>query len=100
MASVNPGKPATPGAALRYIGPHTGTDPIEVTLVLRRRPGAKPAAAAWPRARAWNRADFASHCGADPSDLERLRTFAAGAHLDRDRRGCGAPRAQAAGEPG
>ena len=34
----------TTPAGLKYLGPHTGTDPLDVTLVLRRRSGAAPAA--------------------------------------------------------
>jgi kumamolisin len=70
----------TTPAGLKYLGPHTGTDPIEVTLVLRRRAGAAPQAASWPHApRLAARAQFGRDCGADPADLESLRRFA-GAH--------------------
>ena len=66
---------ATPRPA-NYLGPHTGTGPLEVTIVLRRRPGAAPAAAAWPHAARWPRAQYGQHCGADPADLAGLRHFA------------------------
>ncbi len=62
-------------AGLSYLGPHSGTQPLEVTLVLRRRAGASRAAA-WPEVPAWPRAQFAQHWGADPSDLASLRRFA------------------------
>jgi kumamolisin len=60
----------------KFLGPHTDTTPLEVTLVLRRRSGASVHPAAWPRRARWRRADFAQHGGADPADLERLRAFA------------------------
>jgi kumamolisin len=67
----------TTPAGLKYLGPHTGTDPLDVTLVLRRRAGAAPQAASWPRApRLAARAQFARDCGADQADLESLRRFA------------------------
>jgi kumamolisin len=67
----------TTPAGLKYLGPHTGTDPIEVTLVLRRRAGAVPQTASWPHApRRAARAQFARDYGADPADIESLRHFA------------------------
>jgi kumamolisin len=72
--------PSAPAPAsslgLIYLGPHLGTEPIDVTVVLRRRAGAKPRAAAWPRPAAWPRGQYGGHCGADPADLESLRRFA------------------------
>jgi len=62
----------------RYVGPHHGDEPIEVTVVLRRRGGA-PAAAGWPQPSTVTHQDFGGRCGADPADIERLRGFA-GAH--------------------
>jgi kumamolisin len=78
MSPAAPTTPAAHGAAtgLSYLGPHTGTEPLDVTLVLRRRAGAAPRAAAWPQTPLWPRAQFAQHCGADPSDLATLRGFA------------------------
>jgi kumamolisin len=61
---------------LQYIGPHTDTTPLTVTVVLRRRAAAKPQVAAWPTRARWPRGEFGQHCGADPADLERLRAFA------------------------
>jgi kumamolisin len=63
-------------AGLSYLGPHNGSEPLDVTLVLRRRAGASARAAVWPQAPLWPRAQFAQHCGADPSDLATLRRFA------------------------
>jgi kumamolisin len=64
-------------SGLKYLGPHTDAEPIEVTLVLRRRGGAAPRAASWPSApRLAPRAHFAQDHGADPADIESLRRFA------------------------
>jgi kumamolisin len=64
-------------AGLKYLGPHTDAEPIDVTLVLRRRAGAAPRPAFWPGApRLASRAQFAQDHGADPADLESLRRFA------------------------
>jgi kumamolisin len=60
---------------MTYLGPHTGTAPVDITVVLRRRAGAARAPAAWPHARL-PRAQFAQACGADPADLADLRRFA------------------------
>ncbi|GAC1453971.1 MAG: S53 family peptidase [Steroidobacteraceae bacterium] len=66
----------TTPAGIKYLGPHTGTDPIAVTLVLRRRAGAAPQAASWPNApHPAARAQFGRDCGADPADLASLRGF-------------------------
>jgi kumamolisin len=74
-SSARPSHWTTP-AGLKYLGPHTGADPIDVTLVLRRRAGAAPQMASWPRApRLAARAQFAHDCGADPADLANLRGF-------------------------
>ena len=59
-----------------FLGPHTGSEPLDVTVVLRRRAGAAWAPAAWPQHPALPRAQFAQQCGADPADLESLRRFA------------------------
>jgi len=61
---------------MKYFGPHTGTAPLDVTLVLRRRPGVAPRAASWPQPPRWPRGEFGQHAGAEPADLERLRAFA------------------------
>jgi kumamolisin len=66
---------ATP-AGLKYLGPHTGTDPLDVTLVLRRRAGAAPAARSWPAPRLASRAQAARDWGAAQADLDSLRGFA------------------------
>ncbi len=67
--------PQKPGAAV-LLGPHTGSEPLEVTVVLRRRAGAAWAPASWPQRPALPRAQFAQQSGADPADLESLRRFA------------------------
>jgi kumamolisin len=61
---------------MKYLGPHTDTAPLDVTLVLRRRPGAPGAAVAYPQRPRWPRAEYGRHCGADPADLDSLRSFA------------------------
>lgn len=67
----------SPGAAgMRYLGAHTATDPLDITVVLRRRAGAAPVVAAWPHTARIPRAQFAQQCGADPADLASLRQFA------------------------
>src|SRR5579863_204012 len=75
-------RPTQPTASTRkpsravLLGPHTGSEPLEVTVVLRRRAGAAWAPASWPLRPALPRAQFAQQCGADPADLESLRRFA------------------------
>lgn len=61
---------------MKYLGPHTDTTPLTVTLVLRRRQGAQPRPALWPQRPRWRRVEFGAHAGAEPADLARLRTFA------------------------
>ena len=61
---------------MKYLGPHEGTDPIEVTVVLRRRQGAEPTPAAWPHKPRWERAEFGQRFGADPADMDNVRGFA------------------------
>src|SRR6266480_1628676 len=63
-------------AGMKYLGPHQASAPMDITLVLRRRPGNAPDAASWPRAPRWQRGEFGQHCGAEPADLESLRRFA------------------------
>ena len=75
---------------MKYLGPHTDTTPLDVTLVLRRRQGGVPRVAGWPQRAAPRRADFGQHFGADPADLEALRTFARTHGLSE--RGADAPR--------
>ncbi len=66
----------TSRSAASYLGPHTETTPLDVTLVLRHRSGAPRAAWVWPRSAPLARSQFAQRCGADPADLARLRSFA------------------------
>jgi kumamolisin len=70
-----PSHPAT-AAGMQYLGPHTDPTPLDVTVVLRRRSGPAPRAAAWPERTHARRADFGRQWGADPKDLETLRAFA------------------------
>ena len=72
--SVTTGRPGPAG--MRYLSAHTGTEPLDITVVLRRRAGAAPAVAAWPHTARTPRAEFAQQCGADPADLASLRHFA------------------------
>ena len=77
--SLNHARPShwTTPAGLKYLGPHTGTDLIDVTLVLRRRTAAAPQTMSWPRApRLAARAQFARDHGAESADIESLRGFA------------------------
>lgn len=63
------------GKDAHYLGPHQGTEPIDVTVVLRRR-GGHPTPAAWPHHAPCKRADFDAQWGADPADADKLRGFA------------------------
>jgi kumamolisin len=63
-------------AGASYLGRYSDTTPVEITLVLERRAGGRPAVAAWPRAPRWTRTEFGRHCGADPRGLEAARGFA------------------------
>lgn len=58
----------------RYLGPHNTDEAMEVTLVLRRR-GDRPSPARWP-APPQPRERFDERFGADPADIERIRSFA------------------------
>ena len=70
-ATASPGSPF----GMSYLGPHTGTDPLDITVVLRRRAGATAGPVAWPHARL-PRAQFGQRCGGDAADLASLRRFA------------------------
>jgi len=59
----------------REAGPWQGEEPVDVTVVLRRR-REPPAVAGWPQPAALRRQDFSYRCGADPADIEHLRAFA------------------------
>jgi kumamolisin len=61
---------------MHYLGPHTDTAPLDITLVLRRRAGVQPQAALWPQRPRWSRAEFGARAGAEPADLASLRGFA------------------------
>ncbi|MDE2225378.1 MAG: S8 family serine peptidase [Xanthomonadaceae bacterium] len=58
-------------AAMRYLGACSRDEPLDVTVVLRRR---QPMGRPIPRTQ---RADFATRYGADPADVERMRAFGA-----------------------
>jgi kumamolisin len=58
-------------SAMRYLGACANDEPMDVTLVLRRR---QPLERPIPRVQ---RADFAAGYGADPADVERVRAFGA-----------------------
>ncbi|GLQ92868.1 S53 family peptidase [Dyella acidisoli] len=62
--------------SMKYLGPHDGTEPIDVTVVLRRRSDAAPTPAQWPHAPRLTRAEFGNQHGANPTDVENLRGFA------------------------
>jgi kumamolisin len=61
-------------AGARYLGPHAPDETLDVTLVLRRKsPLDTPPAPSEPRSA--RHADFVARYGADPADVERLRSF-------------------------
>lgn len=60
----------------KYLGPHDSNQPIDVTVVLRRRSDAAPTPAQWPQAPRVTRSEFANQHGADPTDIENVRSFA------------------------
>ncbi|WP_233840019.1 S53 family peptidase [Dyella sp. 2HG41-7] len=61
---------------MKYLGPHDSTDPIDVTVVLRRRSSTMPTPAEWPKAPMYPRGEFGNYYGANPSDVESLQGFA------------------------
>ena len=61
---------------MKYLGPHDKTEPIDVTVVLRRRSDTAPTPAEWPKTPRLSRGEFGNQHGADPADLENLRSFA------------------------
>lgn len=73
--STAPHRPWPIGKDARYLGPHQGTEPIDVTVVLRRR-GGHPTPAAWPHRAPCKREVFNAQWGADPADAQKLRSFA------------------------
>jgi kumamolisin len=74
MSATVPPSPKAP-FGMSYLGPHTGSEPLDITVVLRRRAGATPRPSAWPHTRL-PRAQFAQACGGDAADLATLRAFA------------------------
>ena len=77
MSHPSPLSPSVSRPGRKYLGAHTDSTPLEVTLVLRRRAGAAPQPASWPRAPRWPRGEFGRQCGADPADVQSVRGFAA-----------------------
>ncbi|HUA82129.1 MAG TPA: S53 family peptidase [Dyella sp.] len=75
---------------MKYLGPYDGTEPIDVTVVLRRRSGSAPTSAEWPKSPTYPRGEFGNHYGANPSDVENLRRFAQ--QHDLNETGCEAHR--------
>lgn len=72
-------KPATAAshwrlpAGARYLGPHAPDETLDVTMVLRRM---NPLGTLAPSAsRSARHADFVARYGADPDDVDRLRSF-------------------------
>jgi kumamolisin len=61
---------------MKYLGPHQSDEPLDVTVVLRRRSEAPPAPTEFPQSPRYPRGQFGAHYGADPADLENLRGFA------------------------
>jgi kumamolisin len=61
---------------MNYLGPHEGSDPLDVTVVLRRRSETAPAPAQWPRPPQFPHGQFGNHYGAAPADVENVRGFA------------------------
>lgn len=60
----------------RYLGPHEGSQPMDITIVMRHRGGVRPTPAAWPHQPAIARADFGTQWGADPAEADAIRQFA------------------------
>ncbi|HET7163039.1 MAG TPA: protease pro-enzyme activation domain-containing protein, partial [Rhodanobacteraceae bacterium] len=56
-------------AAVRYLGACAHDEPLDVTLVLRRRQQMERPIPRTPRV------EFAARYGADPADVERMRAF-------------------------
>jgi kumamolisin len=61
---------------MKYLGPHDSSEPMDITLVLRRRQSGSPPLASWPTPPRWARGEFGEHYGAAPTDIESLRRFA------------------------
>ena len=61
---------------MKYLGPHEGTAPLDVTLVMRRRTETAPMPAEWPASPRFAHGQFGEHYGADAADIESLRGFA------------------------
>lgn len=60
----------------KYVGPHEGTAPMDVTVVMRHRGGKHPSPAAWPHQPPLQPEEFATQWGADPADADIIRKFA------------------------
>jgi len=60
-------------ASARYLGPHAPDASLDVTLVLRRKSPLGKLAPSTSRSARY--ADFVARYGADPADVERLRSF-------------------------
>lgn len=72
MRKTSPTAPVTRRSlptTIRYLGPHALDEPLDVTLVLRRR---RPLKLPMPPLQ---RAEFIARHGADPTDVKRLRAF-------------------------
>lgn len=77
MSKTKPAAATSPWhlpAGARYLGPHAPDETLDVTLVLRRKSplGTPPVP---PASRSLRHADFVARHGADPADVERLRSF-------------------------
>jgi kumamolisin len=66
-------------AETHHLSAGKGDEPIEVTVVLRRR--GEPMAASWPQPPSATHPNFGDRCGADPADVRRLRGFASAHNL-------------------
>ncbi|GLQ86653.1 S53 family peptidase [Dyella flagellata] len=66
----------TSPAGVKYLGPHQTAEPLDVTVVLRRRSDTKPAPTEFPSSPRFPRGTFGEHYGADPADVENVRGFA------------------------
>ena len=65
----------TTPSGVKYLGPHTDSAPLDVTLVLRRAQGKTLQPPSWPQRTHARRGDFGKQWGADPADLAQLRAF-------------------------
>lgn len=77
-----PGSEREPLPGARAIGPVPGDERIEVTVLVRRKPGAEALPSPGIVTERLSREQFDARYGADPADLERVRDFAVAHQLE------------------